>query len=106
MNPLLRCAEGKCRDIDRGRRRGSQRFRLRVLPDRDRDPPLDERLLEPDDLDDDDERPEEDDERPTDQVLRLERLEERPPPQLYEDPWPIPPVRMVKTSSQSKPPPP
>ena len=56
-------------------------MRLREPPDRDRDPPLDERLLEPDDRDD--ERPDDDD-RPTDQVLRLgrlERLEEREPPQ-------------------------
>jgi hypothetical protein len=52
-----------------------------VLPDRDRDAPLDERLLELDDRDDDDERLEEDDDLPTDQVLRLERVEEREPPQ-------------------------
>jgi len=77
-------------------------LRLRVLPDREREPPLDDRLLEPDD------RVavrREDDDRPTDQVLR-ERVDGRDPPQSYDWLWPVPPASTVNTSSQSNPPPP
>jgi hypothetical protein len=83
-------------------------LRLRVDPEREREPPEEERLL--DRLLDPEERDEVErrelvEERPTDQVLR-DRVRGLEPPQSYDWLPPPPPVRMLKTSSQSKPPPP
>jgi hypothetical protein len=80
-------------------------LRLRLAPEREREPPLlDDRLLEPDERDEVERRVVEE-ERPTDQVER-DRVVGREPPQSYDCPPPPPPARMVKTSNQSKPPPP